>query len=391
MDTDATRIGHLLRRAGFGLSRGDRERYLKLGYDRTVKLLLEELDLAPKVARGFEVYVPGAIQTQWLGRMIAGRAPLAEKLALFWHGHFATSNAKVRDPGLMWRQHMLFRAKGAGRFGPLVSAVSRDPAMIRWLDGNANRREHPNENYARELQELFTLGVGHFTERDVREAARAFTGWGTRGGRFRFSEQHHDPARKRLHGTAGAFDGDDVVRVLTGLARCHEYIALRLLRFFGAPKPAAPDVRRLAATSRRTRGDIRSILRQLFDTQTFLSPRSLVRSPVEFLVGALRAVGSETLPAWSHASLDRMGQTLFLPPSVKGWTSGTGWLGTTAILERLKVAVRIGRASPEAAAWIEATALDGDVPKNIRRVLDSVSTPGERVTIVLASPEFQRA
>ena len=268
MNTDATRIGHLLRRAGFGFSHGDRERYLRVGYDRTVTLLLDELDLAPQVTRGFEVYVPGAIQTEWLGRMLAGRAPLAEKLALFWHGHFATSNAKVRDPGLMWRQHLLLRTAGGGRFADLVAAVSRDPAMIRWLDGNANRREHPNENYARELQELFTLGVGHFTERDVREAARAFTGWGARAGKFRFTEQHHDSARKRLHGTAGAFDGDDVVRVLTGLARCHEYVSQRLLQFFGAPEPAARDVRRLAATSRRTRGNIRAMLRQLFDTET---------------------------------------------------------------------------------------------------------------------------
>ena len=391
MNTDATRIGHLLRRAGFGFSHGDRERYLRLGYDRTVTLLLDELDLAPQVTRGFEVYVPGAIQTEWLGRMLAGRAPLAEKLALFWHGHFATSNAKVRDPGPMWRQHLLLRTAGGGRFADLVAAVSRDPAMIRWLDGNANRREHPNENYARELQELFTLGVGNFTERDVREAARAFSGWGARAGRFHFTKQHHDDGKKTLHGKSGRFDGDDVVGILTALPRCHEYLADRLLRFFATPRPSRADVGRLAAVAQRTKGNVRSMLRRLFEMECFEEPGTLVRGPVEFLVGALRAAGRSDLPEWSHASLERMGQTLFRPPSVKGWTSGTGWLGTTAILERLKVAAVIGRETPQAADWIKRTAFDNKLPTRLRRALAGAHDAAERVTIALASPDFQRA
>jgi len=251
MSAEARKIGHLVRRAGFGLARNDRDTYLRLGYAAAKKRLLAELDVTPKTVRGFAVYVPGAIQTEWLRRMLSGYAPLAEKLSLFWHGHFATSNAKVRDPALMWAQMTLFRTSGGGRFHDVLAAVSRDPAMIRWLDGNANRREHPNENYARELQELFTLGVGNFTERDVREAARAFSGWGARAGRFHFSERHHDDGEKRFHDKVGNFDGDDIVRIVTSLPRCHEYLAERLLRFFATPRPSSADVRKLAVVSRR--------------------------------------------------------------------------------------------------------------------------------------------
>ncbi|MHC4955765.1 MAG: DUF1800 domain-containing protein [Planctomycetota bacterium] len=391
MSDEAAKIGHLLRRAGFGLSRSDRDEYLGLGYRAVKQRLLEELDLAPRRMRDFDAYVPGAIQTAWLQRMLSGHAPLAEKLALFWHGHFATSNAKVRDPGLMWEQMTLFRLQGGGRFVDLLAAVSRDPAMIRWLDGNANRREHPNENYAREVQELFTLGVGHFSERDVREAARAFSGWGAHAGRFSFSPRHHDDGKKRFHGKTGKFDGDDVVAIVTSLPRCHEYLAGRLLLFFATPRPSPADVRALATVSRRTKGDVRSMLKTLLDMPCFEQPRTLVRGPVELLVGALRAVGASDLPDWSHASLKRMGQTLFRPPSVKGWTSGTGWLGTSAILERFKVAAAIGRETPKAAGWIGTTAFDDRLPPRLGRALASAASDAERVTIALASPEFQRA
>src|SRR6202035_1661537 len=148
---------------------------------------------APADVPGFDVYVPGAMEAAWLSRMACGRSPLAEKLALFWHGHFATCVDKVMDPGAMWGQYRLFRGSGRRTFRELVGEVSRDPAMLRWLDGIANVRGHPNENYARELMELFTLGVGHYSEHDVREAARALSGWTCELGRATFDTQYFDP------------------------------------------------------------------------------------------------------------------------------------------------------------------------------------------------------
>ncbi len=390
MATQSRQIGHLLRRAGFGVSPADLDAYFRLDLKGVKRRLLEQLDLPPETSRTFSVYVPGAIQTEWLTRMLSGHAPLAEKLTLFWHGHFATSDAKVRDARLMWAQMTLLRSRGSGKFRELVAAISRDPAMIRWLDGNANRREHPNENYARELQELFTLGVGNFTERDVREAARAFSGWGARAGQFRFAPHQHDAGTKRFHGKVGKFDGDDIVKIVTALPRCHEYWVERLLRFFATPQPPPKAVRKLAGVSRRTRGDVRSVCKAMFELDCFWEPRTLVRGPVDFLVSALRACGKKDLPEWSHAALQRMGQTLFLPPSVKGWTSGAGWLGTTAILERLKVATVIGQTYSRAAAWIHRTAFDGELPARVEHALTSAQAEADRVAIVLASPEFQR-
>src|SRR5262245_14211614 len=164
-------IGHLLRRAGFGPTSEDLDAYRRLGFDGAVDRLVAGLDEpAPPEPPSFNPYLPGAIASAWLERMHSSRTPLAERLALFWHGHFAPSIRKVDDPKLMWGQLKVFRALGGGPFAELAAAVSRDPAMIRWLDGNSNRAGAPNENYARELMELFTLGRGVYTETDVREA-----------------------------------------------------------------------------------------------------------------------------------------------------------------------------------------------------------------------------
>ncbi|MGQ0614081.1 MAG: DUF1800 domain-containing protein [Planctomycetaceae bacterium] len=393
MDEKAA-VGHLLRRAGFGLSPADAETYRSLGYRRSVRRLLDELDEpAPPDPPSLDPYVPGAIQQAWLERMVSGRVPLAEKLALFWHGHFATSDAKVQEPALAWRQMQLFRAAGSGRFRDLVEGVSRDVAMIRWLDSNANRKGAPNENYARELQELFTLGIGNYTESDVREAARAFTGWGSRHHDFVFTDTFHDHGTKTVHGESGDLDGGDVVRILTGLPACHRFVAGRLLSFFSHAEPVESETAALADTLAASGGDLKAALFVLFHSPGFRATerhRCLVRGPVEVAVGALRAAGIEAVPRWVHGSLDRMGQVLFRPPSVKGWTSGTGWLGSAAVVERLRNAARIAEAAPAAAAWIEDVAYDGAAPSALRDALGGAGGP-QRVALALGAPEFQLA
>ena len=381
-------VGHLLRRAGFGLSRDDAETYRKLGFRGAVLKLVGELDSrAPADPKDFDAYVPGAIQQVWLDRMVGGKAPLAEKMAFFWHGHFATSNSKIQEPLLMWKQYKLFRAHGTGRFRPLVEKVSRDVAMIRWLDGNANRKGIANENYGRELQELFTLGIGNYTERDIREIARAFTGWGSRHHSFVFTDAFHDHGQKTVHGKTGDFDGDDVVKIVTDLPACRRFIAGKLLRFFVHPKPKKDEVLGLARILDATDGDIRSALIVMFMSPGFRDEtrhRALVKSPVEFTVGCMRATGLKTTPLWAHGSLERMGQILFQPPSVKGWTSGTNWLNSAAIVERLKAARRFAETRRRPPTRIVELAFDNQVPSALgassagRRTASSASRSPSR-------------
>jgi len=387
-------VGHLLRRAGFGPAEADADTYRGLGYRKAVRRLLDELDAPPPTdPPAFDAYEPGAIQQIWLDRMVGGHAPLAEKLALFWHGHFATSNAKIQEPFLMWRQYQLFRTFGGGRFRPLVEKVSRDVAMIRWLDGNANRKGQPNENYGRELQELFTLGIGHYTETDIREIARAFTGWGSRHHGFVFTDGFHDHGEKTVHGKTGDFDGDDVVRIVTDLPQCKRFIAGKLLRFFSHENPTEPEVDELAEVLVRTDGDIRAALFVLFLSPAFLAAerhRALVKGPVDFLVGGLRTVGASNTPLWVHGGLERMGQILFRPPSVKGWPSGTAWLTSAAVVERVKAARRLADAHPEAADRILDLAFDNVTPGTLAERL-AAAEGKEKIALALASPEYQLA
>lgn len=388
-------VGHLLRRAAFGATPSTLERLTDRSYEDVVEELLGGLDGPPPVEpEGFDPYSPGSMQQLWLERMAAGEAPLAERLALFWHGHFATSNAKVQDGQLMWNQYRLFRSAGGGRFGDLVLGVSRDVAMIRWLDGNANRAGQANENYARELQELFTLGIGNYTERDVREVARAFTGWGSRHHRFVFNEAFHDRGQKSIHGTTGDLDGTDVVEILVGLPACHRFVARNLLTAFSHPDPTDGQVEALARVFADADGDLRATLRALLLDPAFTDAgrqRCLVKGPVEFAISALGAAGFATVPPWVQPAIDRMGQILFRPPSVKGWTSGVGWLSSAAVVERLRFARKVADAAPMAAAgWIVDVAFDGAVPDRLAAALEGVRGR-DRVALVLGSPDFQLA
>jgi len=381
-------VGHLLRRAGFGLSPDDAADWRKLGYKGAVRRLLDELDgPLPPDPPSFDPYEPGAIQQLWLDRMASGKAPLAEKLALFWHGRFATSDAKVQEPALMWAQYRLFRGEGSGRFSALALKVSRDVAMIRWLDGNANRKGQANENYARELQELFTLGIGNYTEKDIREVARAFTGWGSRHHDFVFTDGFHDHGEKTVHGKTGDLDGQDVVAILTALPACRRFVAGKLLRFFSHPDPSPEEVAGIAEVLDATDFDVRAALFVMFLSPGFLDERrqrALVKSPVEVCVGGLRGTGIKDTPLWVHGSLERMGQILFRPPSVKGWPEGTAWLTSAAVVERVKAARRLAQQRPDAAEWIVDLALDGDAPA------ETLAAAGEE-RVALASPEFQLA
>lgn len=283
----------------------------------------------------------------WLQRMVSGPHPLQEKLTLFWHGHFATSVLKVKEPYLMWRQNDLFRRRGADRWESLLAEVTRDPAMLIWLDQAQSKAGHPNENYARELLELFALGEGHYTENDVTEAARALTGLTLDRIKLEPVERRrlHDGGTKTLLGQTGRFTADDVVRLVANHPQSGRFLTAKLWTFFAGnpPAPALHDA--LAATFAHHRGAIRPVLRAMFLSAAFHAPevvRQQIKSPVQLLVQACRQLERPLPPPLVCVQIQRsLGQELFNPPNVKGWDGGAAWINTNTLLNRHNLALML--------------------------------------------------
>src|SRR5262249_3117406 len=283
----------------------------------------------------------GVSQSWWVYRMLTTRVPLREKLALFWHGHFATSIRKVGDTQLMLQQIDTLRRLGFGSFRELVVAIARDPAMIVWLDGEANNKEHPNENFARELLELFTWRIGNYPEKDVLEAARAFSGWHRAGTVFSFNGAEHDAGVKHIFGRRAKFDGGDVIDLLMAQPATPRFIARKLLRFFASPNPPDDVVAEAAELYDRTQLNTRLFLRELFQSQYFFSDdcfRTRIASPVEFVVGTVRTLNVRQPAADLIDDLNSMGQELLAPPNVKGWDGEEKWINSTTLAARLTYA-----------------------------------------------------
>lgn len=371
--TERARIAHLLRRAGFGGTAAELDEYQALGFVGAVERLLNPEAIAqPELdarLNGLDMD-PGSnqaafaeLQVEWFNRMIATKNPLQEKLALFWHGHFATAQSKVNSPFLMRQQYQLYLALGLGNFRDLAIAVSQNPAMLIWLDGNQNRAKAPNENYGRELLELFMLGIGNYSENDVKAAARAFTGWfftGDRstgsgkqyiGGTFAFEEKQHDKNPKTFLGqTIGApadgnWQSDGLAIIDTALRHpaCARFIARKLFAFFVWDAPEPDTVAPFADLFVRNNFDLRELLRALLLSPEFSSERAYrakAKGPAEYVAGLLRTLGVPNATRDTVTSARRMGQELFNPPNVGGWTSGLGWISPGSILDRANFANR---------------------------------------------------
>ncbi|MEL6330166.1 MAG: DUF1800 domain-containing protein [Planctomycetota bacterium] len=291
----------------------------------------------------------GAVQRWWLERMIETPRPLEEKMTLFWHGHFATSYRKVEDSFHMFQQNELFRAHALGNFGDLLFRIIRDPAMIRYLDNQASSAQSPNENLARELMELFSLGEGNYSERDIKEGARALTGYTYADDQFYFNAENHDRGGKRILGARGNLDGDGFVSAILGERNCADFIAGKLYGFFALHpedqtatdeigEAAARARRQLAAELLRARYDLRPVLRTLFTSGHFYHPDVVgrrIKSPIELVVGAIRTLNA---PARDLGVLIEatalMGQQVMLPPSVAGWDGGRSWINTSTLFVR---------------------------------------------------------
>jgi len=287
------------------------------------------------------------LKAWWLDEMLATPAPLTEVMTLFWHNHFTSSLAKVKSPVLLYRQNVLLRRHALGNFATLLHEIARDPAMLAYLDNARSRKDAPNENFARELMELFTLGEGHYAEADLKEAARAFTGWSVnpKTGAFAFRARWHDSGDKTVLGTSGKLDGDDVIDILLARPETARLIVDKLWREFISETPDPVEGARLAALFRDSGYEIRPLLAALFTSDAFWAPQNrgrLVKSPVDLVVGTLRAfalpVEDSRDLAWATR---RLGQDLFNPPDVKGWPGGTAWITGASLLDRQTLMNRV--------------------------------------------------
>jgi uncharacterized protein (DUF1800 family) len=367
---DLRRVVHLHRRAGFAATWGEIQRDLKDGPKASIDRLLAGKSRSQGVPEDFESTAAQLAETAsfdtlrmkawWIYRIYFGPDPFGERLTLLWHNHFATSNAKVNDPGAMRRQNQLFRELGRAPFGKLLNAVLRDPALLVWLDAPTNRKGHPNENLARELMELFTLGIGHYTETDVKEAARALTGWAGAGkavdqrgrmaaaGPFHEDSAEHDEGEKIILGRTGPWKGTDLVRMLLEHPATAHRLAVRLCELFmGEGAVDAASVQALAAGLREHDLDIGWAVETMLRSRAFFAEANLgnrALGPVEFVVGPARALelfdpppSTLLLADWSA----RLGQDLFYPPNVGGWSGGRAWISTRSMIGRANYAAAL--------------------------------------------------
>lgn len=285
----------------------------------------------------------------WYEEMIHTKSPLTERMVLFWHNHFTSSAQKVKSPGLMYRQNQLFRQHATGNFGTLLLAIAQDPAMIVYLDNQTNRKAKPNENFARELLELFTLGEGHYTERDIKEAARAFSGWhmDLHTGNFQFNRRQHDDGQKTFMGKTGNLGGEEVITRILEQPRVAEHIVERLWLEFISDTPEPAEVKRLAKLFRGASYELKPLLEAMWTSPAFLDREqhgAQIKSPIELIVGTIRLfevpLTNKRLIVQAGRSL---GHTPFMPPSVKGWPRGTAWITSDTLATRQQLIHRLFR------------------------------------------------
>ena len=378
ISNDTAMTAHLLRRAGFGARREELEQYMAMGYDGAVEALLNPSDagnMPDDLIRRYHVEQSelrdlAGSAAYWMYRMISTSAPMEEKTALFWHGLFATGYAKLNQARSLLNQVEMFRRSGLGSFEDLLVELSKDPAMIVWLDNNENHGTAINENYGRELLELFSMGIGNYTEDDIKECARAFTGWtlgnaeymsiraakdsiwpyGRIAWHFDYREEDHDDGEKTFLGETGRFNGEDIIRIIVKQESTARFVATRLFQFFAADEiseAGEKTIQDMMATYFSSGYQVRDMLRTLFQSDYFKSEEARfarVKGPVEMVVGAIRMAGNYQNPALGIEKVSNtmlyMGQGLLQPPTVEGWHEGSEWIDSGALVERVNFAAK---------------------------------------------------
>ena len=412
---------HLLRRAGFAPSVTEVDAAVRAGLGATTDTLLhpERVDDAALEARlkadNFDLAKVEQLRRWWLVRMSVSRRPLVEKMTLFWHGILTSSFRKVgKDYTLMSTQNQFLREHALGNLRDLLIGISKDGAMLKWLDGTGSAKAHPNENYARELMELFTMGVGNYSETDVRELARAMTGWYVdAGGAVSFRARAHDTGSKSFLGHTGNFGVEEAVDIILANPATPRHLATRMWEFFVYPSPTAADLQPVVDAYHRSHYDIRAMMAAILGSPRFYSNqayRGLVKSPVELVAGVSRQLDTR-LDANAFSAMEAMGQALFDPPNVAGWPGGENWLSTGAWMARVRWLIAVSNAagaskgSPatstrieDAVAAVVNAMVDGNLSAPARAaIIDHLrSLPVRQVAadmflLVAASPEYQLA
>jgi len=427
--SDAVRsdLAHLYRRAGFGATPAELDAAVSAGYAATVDALVQppsasdqgvlatpppQLTVASAPGQNGTAAQRKAYQAQvstegrglslwWLDRMVMATNPFPEKLTFFWHGHFATAMSKVRSAALMLRQNELLRTSGLGAFDALDLAIARDPAMMIWLDENQNIAGRANENFARENMELFTLGYGNYSEDDVREGARCYTGWRYDQNTDTFVEvaKRHDDGVKTVLGHTGNFDGGDLITILTHSDASHRWIASRVWSRFAKTSTTDPALDSLITTYAEHL-NVGALTSALFNSPSFLKTKGeLVKQPVEYVVGALRALKMRADNQTYLGYLQALGQVPFEPPNVGGWPFDDGWLTTAASYARMKFARFVAThgdissiadqpASARADAAAHLLSLDGWGAQTRVALAQVAQDPESVMTLALCAPEY---
>ena len=379
---DVALMAHLMRRAGFGAGRDELEARVANGYDATVEELLHpetqpSVDHYTLLRHQPSALLPGGVppmgNINYMYYLVTTQRPLEEKMALFWHHVFATGNSKVDNYDQMLEQIDLFRNYGMGNYRDLLLKVAKNPSMIFWLDNNQNHGTEVNENWGRELLELFSLGAGNYTEVDVREASRSFTGWsfetklprlpyGRFPWKFEYRPEDHDDSEKTFLGHKGNFNGEDIIDIIVEQPACARFICRHLYNFFVADEPQVPAwslepprdpaaIDLLARTFHENKCEMKPVLRTLFTSDFFKNARYRhLKSPAEVVVGTLRQMGGYeiAMPGYGELSMQPsyMGQDLLNPPSVEGWHTGQEWINSGSLMARINfVAEQVGNTS----------------------------------------------
>jgi uncharacterized protein (DUF1800 family) len=401
---------HLLRRAAFGGTPAEIERAVLAGREAAVDSLLDAKETSDDQPQ--RVTFSGIVEW-WVARMLRTSSPLTERLTFFWHNHFATSISTVRHAELMLRQNELFRAYALGDVRELVTEVARDPGMLIWLDNHLNRKEHANENFGRELLELFTLGLNGYAEEDVIASARAFTGWTLTGvtanARHIFNDTTHDGGTKQFLGRRGEWNGDDIVRIACSGKTHARFLARKLFAAFVHDDPAEDAVERLANLYLRGGNELRPLVRAILLSDEMYAPRarwSKVKSPIDHAVIACRQLAIDAGAGAIASALSLQGLMLFSPPDVSGWSGGMSWISSWSLLARTEFARAAAAAfDPPAREFASGEDMVAhylrllgplDVAADVRKRLvaygadASVARQRGVVRLILSLPEWQR-
>ena len=367
---------HLLTRTGFSATHDEIQSYTKLSHEKAVAQILDQVntdyELEPpawllevpkferrkiknasqqekKELRRLRKMKELELKAWWIAEMVNTDSPFTERMVLFWHNHFTSSLKKVKQPVLLFNQNQLFREYALGNFKQLTHAISKDPAMLGYLDNFKSTKKSPNENFARELLELFTLGEGNYSESDIKEAARAFTGWSIdrKTGKFKYRKARHDFGEKEFLGKRGKLNGDDVIEIIFQQPEVATLIVNKLWREFISETPDSSEINHLAKIFRENNYEMRPLIYELLTCDAFINKNNrarLIKSPVDYIVGTLHLLDIPMKDGRGAAFASaHLGQNLFDPPNVKGWSGGTDWITSSSLLTRQQILERMFR------------------------------------------------